>query len=55
MAKKKKKKDTKKKSQGYEVELQGLILILITIIGFGRFGVVGKLVSLCVISSRCLV
>lgn len=45
MAKKKKKKDTKKKSQGYEVELQGLILILITIIGFGRFGVVGKLVS----------
>ena len=45
MAKKKKKKDTKKKNQGYEIELQGLILILITIIGFGRFGIVGKLVS----------
>ena len=45
MAKKKKKKNTKKKNQGYEIELQGLILILITIIGFGRFGIVGKLVS----------
>ena len=45
MEKKKKKKNTKKKNQGYEIELQGLILILITIIGFGRFGIVGKLVS----------
>lgn len=45
MAKKKKRKDTKKKSHGYEIELQGLILILITIIGFGRFGIVGELVS----------
>ena len=45
MAKKKKKKDNKKKSNGYEIELQGLIIILITIIGFGRFGIVGKLVS----------
>ncbi len=45
MAKKKKRKDTKKKSHGYEIELQGLILILITIIGFGRFGIVGQLVS----------
>ena len=45
MAKKKKKKDNKKKSNGYEIELQGLLIILITIIGFGRFGIVGKLVS----------
>lgn len=45
MAKKKSKKSTKKKSHGYEIELEGLIFILITIIGFGRFGLVGKLVS----------
>lgn len=45
MAKKKKRKNTKKKSHGYEIELQGLILILISIIGFGHFGPVGKLIG----------
>lgn len=45
MAKKKKRKDTKKKGSNYQVELKGLGLILIAIIGFGRFGVVGKLIS----------
>lgn len=45
MAKKKKRKDTKKKGSNYQVELKGLGLILIAIIGFGRFGVVGRLFS----------
>lgn len=45
MAKKKKQKDAKKKDQGYHIELKGLGLIIIAIIGFGRFGVVGKLIS----------
>lgn len=45
MAKKKKRKDTKKKGSNYQVELKGLGLILIAIIGFGRFGIVGKLIS----------
>lgn len=44
MAKKKKRKEEKKKPS-YQVELKGLALILIAIIGFGRFGVVGKLIS----------
>ena len=34
MAKKKKRKETKKKDTGYKVELIGLLLILIAIIGF---------------------
>ena len=42
MAKKKKKKDNN--SNGYSVELTGLILILIGIIGFG-FGIVGNLLK----------
>ena len=45
MAKKKKRKENKKKNSGYQVELKGLGLILIAIIGFGRFGMVGKLFS----------
>lgn len=45
MAKKKKRKDTKKKGSNYQVELKGLGLILIAIIGFGRFGIVGRLFS----------
>ena len=45
MAKKKKRKETKKKGSNYQVELKGLGLILIAIIGFGRFGIVGKLIS----------
>lgn len=42
MAKKKKKKDSN--NNGYSVELTGLILILIGIIGFG-FGIVGNLIK----------
>lgn len=45
MAKKKKQKDTKKKGSNYQVELKGLGLILVAIIGFGRFGIVGRLFS----------
>lgn len=45
MAKKKKRKEEKKKGSGYQVELIGLLLIIIAIIGFGRFGIVGSFVS----------
>ena len=46
MAKKKKRKDSKKTDKNnYQVELKGLLLILIAIIGFGRFGIVGRLIS----------
>ena len=45
MAKKKKRKNAKKQDLGYMIELKGLFLVIISIIGFGRFGMVGKLVS----------
>ncbi len=45
MAKKKKRKDEQKEKKKYSVELVGLLLILIAIIGFGRFGIVGKAIS----------
>ena len=45
MAKKKKRKDNSKKKNSYSVELNGLILILFSIIGFGRFGIVGQAIS----------
>ena len=46
MAKKKKRKDSKKTDKNnYQVELKGLLLILVAIIGFGRFGIVGRLIS----------
>lgn len=46
MAKKKKRKETKKKDTGYQVELIGLLLILITIIGFiPNTGMVGGFIS----------
>lgn len=46
MAKKKKRKDTKKKDKGYQVELIGLLLILIAIIGFiPNTGIVGSFIS----------
>ncbi|MEG0026463.1 MAG: DNA translocase FtsK [Bacilli bacterium] len=48
MAKKKKRKDVKK-VKGYQIELNGIILILIAIIGFGssymNMGIVGKFIS----------
>ena len=45
MAKKKTRTDNKKKGTGYKIELVGLLLIILAIIGFGRFGLVGELVS----------
>lgn len=44
MAKKKKRKEDKKSGNGYNIELTGLLLILIAIIGFGQFGIVGRLI-----------
>ena len=45
MAKKKTKKETEKKEFQYSKELQGLLLILIGIIGFGDFGIVGTVIK----------
>ncbi len=45
MAKKKKKKEDTSKSFNYSVELNGLLLILIGLIGFGTFGPVGKIIK----------
>ena len=45
MAKKKKKKEETTKSFNYSVELNGLLLILIGLIGFGTFGPVGKIIK----------
>jgi len=44
MAKKKKRKEVKKTSSGYQVELVGILLILIAIIGICVFGPVGKFI-----------
>ena len=45
MAKKKTKKESEKKEFQYSKELQGLLLILIGIIGFGDFGIVGTIIK----------
>lgn len=46
MAKKKKRKENKKNSSGYQVELVGIFLILISIIGFiPNTGVIGNFIS----------
>ena len=45
MAKKKKRKVEKKPSSGYKVELMGVILIAISIIGICQFGIVGNFLS----------
>lgn len=45
MAKKKKRKNEKEKSNGYKIELIGLLLVLIGIIGFGGYGPLGKLIK----------
>lgn len=45
MAKKKTKKETEKKEFQYSKELQGLLLILIGVIGFGDFGIVGTIIK----------
>ena len=45
MAKKKKRKNDGKKKPSYQVELVGLLLIIISILGFGRFGPVGEAIS----------
>ncbi len=44
MAKRKKRKDNDDKKK-YSGELTGLLLILIAIIGFGKFGIVGEIIS----------
>lgn len=45
MAKKKKRKEEKKPSSGYQIELVGLLLILIAIIGICEFGIVGNFIK----------
>ena len=45
MAKKKKQKSESKKGFRYGKELEGLILILFSIVGLGSFGIVGSLVK----------
>ena len=45
MSKKKTKKETVKKEFQYSKELQGLLLILIGVIGFGDFGIVGTIIK----------
>lgn len=44
MAKKKKQKTLKKKNSGYYVELVGILLILLAIIGYGHYGLAGNLI-----------
>ena len=44
MAKKKKKRQDEDKNTGYSVELTGLVLVLIGLIGFG-FGIVGAFIK----------
>lgn len=43
MAKKKKKKKVEKKEFGYSAELKGIVLILVAILGIGKYGPVGRL------------
>ena len=45
MAKRKKRKNDGKKKPSYQIELMGLALIIISILGFGRFGLVGEAIS----------
>ena len=45
MAKRKKRKNDGKKKPSYQIELMGLALIIISILGFGRFGPVGEAIS----------
>jgi len=45
MAKKKKQSSDKKKGFRYSKELEGLLLILLSIVGLGSFGIVGSLVK----------
>lgn len=44
MAKKKKRKETKKANTKFSIEMIGLGLILCSILGFGHFGIVGEIV-----------
>lgn len=44
MAKKKEKKDDNKKEFPYSKELQGLFLVLVGLLGFGKFGPVGRVI-----------
>ena len=44
MAKRKKRKETKRDT-GYLVELKGMLLILISIVGICKFGIVGNFIE----------
>ncbi len=43
MAKKKKRKEKKKNENNFRIELVGLLLVLLAILGFGHFGIVGEI------------
>lgn len=45
MGKKKKRKEKDESEKNYSPELNGILLILISIIGFGKFGIVGEILS----------
>ncbi len=45
MAKRKKRRNDGKKKPSYQIELIGLLFIIISILGFGRFGIVGEAIS----------
>lgn len=45
MPKKKKRNDDNKKPKAYQYELDGLLLILIAVIGFGRYAIIGDLIG----------
>lgn len=45
MAKKKKTKEIKNKNAGYYIELTGLLYIILAIIGFGQYGIAGRLIT----------
>ena len=42
MAKKKQRKNTKKEKPTYLVELYGILLILVAILGIGKYGPIGR-------------
>lgn len=45
MAKKKKRSGGKDKQTGYITELYGIVLVLISILGIGKYGPVGRVIS----------
>ena len=45
MAKKKKRKEEKKQGSDMQIVLVGLLLVLLAIIGFGGYGIVGRMIK----------